>query len=79
MQAASTAATGAGAEAWTPFDLSFDLEFTEGAVLDSIFAGEGYVVLTQRLCRQFKPRPELRPEVHSNGYVQNYHRVLPGL
>jgi hypothetical protein len=45
VHAASIVDTGAGAEPWMPFDVCYDLEFTEGAVLDSVFAGEGYVSL----------------------------------
>ena len=45
VAAASLVDTGGGAETWFPFDLVYDLEFTEGAVLDSILAGDGFVTL----------------------------------
>lgn len=49
VHAASIVDTGAGAEPWMPFDVCYDLEFTEGAVLDSVFAGEGFVSLRNAL------------------------------
>jgi len=49
VETASLVDTGGGAEPWFPFDLCYDLRFTEGAVLDSILAGDALLTLRNAL------------------------------
>ncbi|TFJ86238.1 hypothetical protein NSK_002446 [Nannochloropsis salina CCMP1776] len=49
VEIASLVDTGGGAEAWFPFDLCYDLHFTDGAVLDSILAGDAILTLRNAL------------------------------
>ncbi len=49
VETASLVDTGGGAEPWFPFDLCYDLQFTEGAVLDSILAGDAILTLRNAL------------------------------